>query len=263
VCIPFHKEETVRKIPIIMCLLAIFAVPEAVHSQTMEEMAPPIIVMSQYKCDPDRISDIMQEAELQLPYWEELKAAGKIWDQGMYVHQWADEWNIGSYIVAADMESAVAANGEANEKFAADHPDVNALGEACPVHRDNFYMGGVSAEVEGVEVAEGGNPTLVLSFYQCDTSRIGEVLDEYAEHTNPVYEELIRGGKLRGAGSFSHIWADEWNVGFFVVAEDIPTFIGAWEESGEMLPEGARTVINDACPTHKDGFYVLGPRTGD
>jgi len=250
----------VKKFMLILCLLAIFAVPEAVYSQDMEEMAPPTIVLSHFKCDYSRISDIMAEAELQMPYWEALVAAGKIMDTGTYVHSWADEWNYGRYIVAPDMESAVAANSEANEKFAADHPDSNAIGEACPVHRDNFYLGGATADAEGA--SEGGNPTLVLSFYQCETARIGEVLDEYAEFSVPVYEQLIQADKLRGAGSFSHIWADEWNVGFFWVAEDIQTFIDSWQESNTMFPDNATNVIGEACPTHKDGFYTLGPRTG-
>jgi hypothetical protein len=250
----------VKKLLPIPLLLIVLAVPEAVQSQEDAEAAPPTIVLSHFKCDYSRIADIISEAELQLPYWQQQKDAGNIWDTGLYVHAWADEWNVGRFMVAPSMESAVAANAAAGQAFAADHPDSNALGEACPSHRDNFYLGGPSADAEGA--AEGGTPTLVLSFYQCETPRIGEVLAEYEEFSVPVYEQLIQAGKLRGAGSFGHSWADEWNVGFFFVAESIQTFVDAWEESLTMFPEDATNVIGEACPAHKDAFYALGPRTG-
>lgn len=219
--------------------------------------APPVIVLSTFKCDWPRVGDIISQAEAQLPYWEEQKAAGNIIDAGTYVHSWADEWNVGRFIFAPTMEAAVAANAAANQAFAAAHPESSAMGEACHTHRDNFYLGGPVANAP--DAATGGNPTLVLMFHQCETSRIGDVLQEYETTALPVEQALVTAGKLRAAGSFAHYWADEWNVGFFAVAEDIPTFLAAWQEAGAQIPE--RPIYAEACPVHKDGFYTLGPRT--
>jgi hypothetical protein len=78
--------------------------------------------------------------------------------------------------------------------------------------------------------------------------------------TSGTWAATSKEGKLRGAGSFGHFWADEWNVGFFVVAENIPSFLEAWQEANTRI--AGRPVATEACKEHKDAFYTLGPRTG-
>ena len=66
-------------------------------------------------------------------------------------------------------------------------------------------------------------------------------------------------------GHFIHAWASEWNVGIFTVAESIEAVIAATEEFGNRMQErhpDADNGLNQACPSHRDGFYVMGPRTG-
>ncbi len=254
-----------RKVPLILlCLLLAFVTPQAANAQ--EEAPPATLVLSYFQCDWNRLSDIGPELELNVPIWEELIAEGMLLDAGSYVHQWADEWNVGIYRIAESMEAAVAANAEANSRFAERHPDANAFGEACPVHRDNFYQFGPVADSEGAPT--GGNPALVISMYQCDYGRIGDVFDQYSEFSLPVQEALIQEGKLRGAGTFAHTWASEWNVGFYWVAEDVNTFMDAWQESNQRVGEAVEAAgspanaLGEACPVHRDGIYILGPRTG-
>lgn len=259
-----------RKTPLILSLLllAFVAPPQVASAQEAQEESgpPPALVLTYFQCDWSRLGDILSELELSVPIWEELIEEGKLMDAGSYVHSWADEWNLGIYLVAETMDAAVSANGEANARFGERHPDANAFGEACAQHRDNFYQFGPIASTE--DVSDTGNPTLVISMYQCDWDRVGDVFDQYAEFQLPVQEALIAEGQLRGAGSFAHAWADEWNVGFYSVAEDIPTFIGAWNETNERVGQAVEAagspenVIADACPVHKDAMYTLGPRTG-
>lgn len=254
-----------RKTPLILlCLLIAYAAPQPALAQ--EEGPPPTLVLSHFQCDWNRMGEIGSELELNVPIWEELIAEGKLLDAGSYIHQWADEWNVGIYIIAESMEAAVAANDETNSRFAERHPDANVFAEACPRHRDNFYQFGPVANSEGAP--SGGNPTLVISMYQCDFDRIGDVFDQYAEFSLPVQEALIQEGQLRGAGTFAHTWASEWNVGFYWVAEDIPTFIGAWQESNQRVGDAVEaagspaSALAEACPVHRDAMYTLGPRTG-
>jgi hypothetical protein len=216
------------------------------------------VIISSFKCDWNRMAEIVAQAEAQLPYWQEQKTAGTIMDTGVYVHSYADEWNFMRYIVAPTMESAVSANAAANGAFAEANPASNAIIEACPSHRDNFYLGGASAGSESAPT--GGNPTLMMTYLQCQTSRLGDVLAEFENVVIPAYQALVDEGKVRSAASFAHYWADEWNVGFFVVAEDIPTFLTATREANSRI--GERPVVGEACPLHKDGFYTLGPRLG-
>lgn len=254
-----------RKLPLgLLCLLVAFVTPRTADAQ--EEGPPPTLVLSYFQCDWNRLGDVGPELELTVPIWEELIAEGQLLDAGTYIHQWADEWNVATYLIAESMEAAVAANEEANNRFAERHPDANAFGEACPRHRDNFYQFGPVANSEGAPT--GGNPALVISMYQCEFDRIGDVFDQYAEFAIPIQNELIQEGKLRGAGSFAHTWASEWNVGFYWVAEDVKTFIDAWQESNQRVGQAVEaagspsSALSEACPVHRDGIYTLGPRTG-
>lgn len=254
-----------RKAPLILlCLLIAFVAPQAASAQ--DEGPPPTLILSHFQCDWNRLGDVISELELNVPIWEELVGEGVIQDAGSYVHQWADEWNVGIYIVAESMDAAVAGNDESNSRFAERHPDANAFAEACPQHRDNFYQFGPVADSEGA--ATGGNPALVISMYQCDYDRIGDVFDQYAEFGLPVQQAQIAEGQLRGAGTFAHTWADEWNVGFYWVADDVNTFIDAWNDSNQRVGQAVQAAgspanaLGEACPVHKDAIYTLGPRTG-
>jgi hypothetical protein len=238
--------------------------PAAAQAQEEADEGPaPTMVMSQFQCDWSRMSDVTAELELQVPIWEAMVAEGMIGSAGSFFHFWADEWNVTLYTIGESMEAVVAANEEANSRFAEAHPDANAFDEACPTHRDAFYQFGPVASNEGAPT--GGSPALIISMYQCDFGQIGDVFEQYEELSQPVYEAMIQEGKLRGAGTFAHTWATEWNVGFYFVAEDVQTFMDAWNESNQRIGQAAAdapNVIGEACPVHKDAIYTMGPRTG-
>lgn len=246
------------------CLVLGVAAPTVLAAQEEEEEAPPqTLVMSAFQCDWSQISDVMSEMELQVPIWEALVDEGAMASAGTFVHAWADEWNVVRYIIAEDVAAAIDANSEANSRFADQHPDANVFGEACPMHKDNFYQFGPVADASGAP--SGGNPALVLSMYRCETNRIGDVFDDWEQYAQPVYEAQIQEGALRGAGTFAHSWADEWNVGLYWVAEDAQTFLDAWGDFTQRIGEArgdAPAVLNEACPVHRDAIYTLGPRTG-
>jgi len=249
---------------ILLCLLLAFVAPSMAQAQ--EDGPAPMLVMSQFQCDWNRLGDIGQQLQLNVPIWEEMVAEGSLGSAGSFFHQWADEWNVTTYMIGDGIESLVAANDEANSRFTERHPDATAFAEACPRHRDNFYQFGPIANSEGI--ADDGNPALIISMYECDYERIGEVFEQYAEVTIPVQDALIQEGQLRGAGTFAHVWADEWNLGFYWTSDDIPTFIEAWNESNARVGaavEAAGLTTNalaEACPIHKDAIYTMGPRTG-
>ncbi len=253
-----------KKLPLILCVLLAFMAPAAVQAQEEEdEGPPPTMVMSQFQCDWNRIDDVLAELQLQVPIWEHMAQEGMLGSAGSFTHFWADEWNVTLYTIGESMEAVVAANEEADRRFSEQHPDANAFAEACPTHRDNFYQFGPVASSEGAP--SGGNPALIISMYQCDFGRIGDVFEQYETLSQPVYEAMIEEGKLRGAGTFAHTWASEWNVGFYFVAEDVGTFMDAWNEGNQRIGEAAGDtpgVVNEACPVHKDGIYIMGPRTG-
>lgn len=108
-------------------------------------------------------------------------------------------------------------------------------------------------------------PTLRLSFYQCDLNRLEATEEQIETMEMPIWNELVDEGMVQQYGHFFHAWADEWNVGIYTVAESIEAVIAATEEFGNRMLErhpDADAGLNQVCPSHRDGFYVMGPRTG-
>jgi hypothetical protein len=109
-------------------------------------------------------------------------------------------------------------------------------------------------------------PTLRLSFYQCDLNEIGPTMEQIESIEVPIWNELVAEGMVMSYGTFVHAWADEWNVGIYTVAESPEAIISATAAFGEAMQErhpDADAGLNQVCPAHRDGFYTLGPSTGD
>lgn len=109
------------------------------------------------------------------------------------------------------------------------------------------------------------SPTLRISMFQCKWDQMGDLMEELQSRTVPIWDELVDEGMVMSAGTFVHAWADEWNLGIYTVAPSIQAVLDFNEEVGrryeERYPE-AEDTFGAACPKHRDGFYVMGPRTG-
>lgn len=114
--------------------------------------------------------------------------------------------------------------------------------------------------------ADEAPPTLRMSFYRCDFSQLGTAMEEIQSLAMPIWQELVDEEMIASYGHFIHAWASEWNVGVYTVAEDIPAVLAAVDEFGRRMEErnpDAANTFAEACPEHRDGFYVFGPRTND
>lgn len=115
------------------------------------------------------------------------------------------------------------------------------------------------------QAAEEAPPILRLSFYMCNLNEIGPVMDEAESMEIPIWDELVDEGMIQSYGYFVHAWASEWNVGIYTIAESIEAVIAATEEAASRIESrypDAGGGLNEACPFHRDGFYTLGPSTG-
>lgn len=112
------------------------------------------------------------------------------------------------------------------------------------------------------------DPTMLrLSFYMCDFNQDPDRVEEEIEsQVIPVWDELVNEDRgIEDYGYIIHAWADEWNVGIYTIGESIPAIIDAAEEADNRLEErygDDPTAFAQACPHHKDGFYVMGASTG-
>ncbi len=99
----------------------------------------------------------------------------------------------------------------------------------------------------------------------CDFNKLDEALEEVEAQNIPVWNELIAEGMVESHGYFVHAWASEYNVGIYTIGESIESIIAAVEESGQRLGDrygDGPSAFGQACPHHRDGFYVLGPSAG-
>ena len=139
-----------RRLPLVLVLLAMIAAPGSLVAQEEDEDESPMTLrLSFYMCDSNRIDEALEEVESQdIPVWQELVDEGMVENYGHIVHSWASEWNIGIYTIAESIDAVIQASQEAGsrleEKYGEDAP--NVFGEVCPHHRDAFYTFGPSTE---------------------------------------------------------------------------------------------------------------------
>ncbi len=136
-----------RGLPLVLVLLAAIAAPGNLVAQE-EDDSPLMLRLSFYMCNTNRIDDAMEEVESQdIPVWNELVAEGMVEDYGYIIHRWADEWNVGIYTIAESIDAVIKASAEAGRRIEERYGDgLNVFGEACPHHRDGFYVFGPSTD---------------------------------------------------------------------------------------------------------------------
>ncbi len=147
-----------RGLPLVLVLLAAIAAPGNLVAQE-EDDSPPMLRLSFYMCNTNRIDDAMEEVESQdIPVWNELVAEGMVEDYGYIIHRWADEWNVGIYTIAESIDAVIKASAEAGRRIEERYGDgPNVFGEACPHHRAGFYVVGPSTDDdEDDDAGEGG-----------------------------------------------------------------------------------------------------------
>ena len=68
---------------------------------------------------------------------------------------------------------------------------------------------------------------------------------------------VVDTGPWTEAGIFYHAWADEWNVNFYYMGEDIAAIDAGWDAYMASMDDAAPD-ITEYCADHKDGFYTFG-----
>lgn len=122
----------------------------------------------------------------------------------------------------------------------------------------------VPATARAQEADDGG--TVVVSYWKCDYSHMGTLIQRYDSLSLPINQELVNEGMLRAAGMLTHDWADEWNVLYWWEADDKASFFEASQEGNRRFNERHPDPPTDptfleACWEHRDGIYDKGPRS--
>jgi len=103
---------------------------------------PPTLAISSYTCDFQALSDIVDDyRETSMPIAQALVNEGALGSEGVYTHDWGDEWNLVITRTAADLGALDRALTTFGERYQTEHVTEAAsmLEEHCSAHRDNIY----------------------------------------------------------------------------------------------------------------------------
>ena len=108
-------------------------------------------------------------------------------------------------------------------------------------------------------------PTIVLSSWKCDWTKLGTIAQSNDSLRTPIAQELVNEGKLINYGMLTHDFADEWNVVTYRTAADKTAFFEAAAELNRRFTERHPDApsLTDYCTEHKDNIYVLRTFTTD
>jgi hypothetical protein len=239
---------------------AAFIWPAAVvaqEEQEEDEGTQPMLVISSYKCDWSKMSDIGEE-------WDNygLNAAQSAVDNGpwnaagVYYHAWGDEWNVNYWAIAEDIPALLEGQAMSNSAYSEMYPDAPDVGASCAPHRDNFYQLGASTESgDDGDDEDTDNPMMAISSWKCGD--VGAVNEAWTGSYLAKAQAVVDAGLWADAGVFYHAWADDWNVNFYYIAEDIPAILEGWQAYVGSFDDSDPD-LNDWCSEHKDGFYGFG-----
>jgi hypothetical protein len=110
---------------------------------------------------------------------------------------------------------------------------------------------------------DGPPPMLMISSWKCDFGNMDEVGEDWDMRGLNAAQSAVDNSSWNAAGVFYHAWADEWNVNYWAVAEDIPALLEGQSANNsaydDMYPDTPDQW--DWCGEHKDSFYQLGQST--
>jgi hypothetical protein len=105
---------------------------------------------------------------------------------------------------------------------------------------------------------------LITARYKCAGEKLAAIRAFNDTAFVAIAQELVDEGKLTGAGTAYHLWGDEWNVLYWYTAEDIPTYLDAFNELlarlGQRYYDAAVEQVS-WCTEHQDNMYSSGAVT--
>lgn len=103
---------------------------------------PPTLVVSYFSCEYPAMGDIIENyREKAMPIAQALVDEGVMGSQGMYTHDWGDEWNLVITRTGPSIGAIESAMDTLGERFQAEHGDdvPNPIQDHCSMHKDNIY----------------------------------------------------------------------------------------------------------------------------
>ena len=240
---------------VMFAVAAAFIWPGAVVAQEdMAEEAPPMLMISSWKCDFGDVGAIGADWEAGgVAAANAAIAAGHWASAGVFFHDWSDEWNVNFWAVGENETHLIEGQDVSNAAYEAAAGEDGGLDlwKHCSEHTDGFYQLAQSTETD----AEVPGPAMAMSSWKC--TDVGQVWQDWNSYTLARAQAVVDAGQWSDAGMFVHAWAGAWNVNFYYMGEDIPAILEGWDAFVGSMGDDAPD-ITEVCSEHKDGFYQFG-----
>jgi hypothetical protein len=236
-----------------LLLVAMIFVVAPVLGQDAQQ--PPTIFMTSWQCDRAAVDGLIESMKTRdMVIAQELVEEGALWSYHVMVHDWGDEWNFVTLLVATDIASGVAANDAFNDRFEARFGEDDTFIEHCKTHRDNIYVGTYITQAP-----EGQNPqppySVAVSYFACPINEIDGIIAAARETFLPAAQASVNAGMGYMTGGMRHAWADEWNYIIFRAAADVPGLIAHARDTAERITSDAPGPTLSCA--HKDNIYRM------
>ena len=248
---------------LMLCLGAPALAQDEADDAEADDQVPPTYIVAAHQCDLGGLDAVIaNDRERAMPIMQTLVDEGMLLSAGEAVHHWGDKYNLLTWMSGPDIPSVLEAYEEMTARYAEAYPDDSLYIETCPTHQDNIYTQQVFIGSDAPPtIEEGSEPTLAVSFYTCDYTELGAIIDDYNERQGPITQELVDEGMLGSEGVYTHAWGNEWNFVLTRAAADLPTLLDALAEGAARFQathgEDAASPLEEHCSAHKDNIYTM------
>jgi len=105
------------------------------------------------------------------------------------------------------------------------------------------------------------NGFVMLNQNKVEFANQGKAFKLIDDYFSPVWNDLVNEGKLYSYQVMTHLWGDEWNLNYIIVAESHEKFLTAWSEGFRRIrtsmPPEKWDELFEYTIEHKDNLYDL------
>lgn len=232
----------------------IAATPATAFAQ--EEETESYVYGTYYYCDPmkEEAADAFVAEKLK-PVYDKAVEDGTINAWGWLAHHTGGKWRRILYTAAGSVDALLDSGQSLRASVMKAAADDTRLMAACKMHEDYIWA---SSNVGG---GEERGPAGFSVYYDCDEGREARADEIVKEHFAPIYDKLVKDGKLSSWGWSEHFVGGEYRRLATMTGESHKAILAARNSVIEAAyEEGANEAgaeFTDICGGHADYMWDI------
>jgi hypothetical protein len=184
--------------------------------------------------------------------WDGFVEDGMISAWGYLSHHTGGRWQRLFYYQAESMAALMDAYDASGE--GANEDDNREFGRICSAHEDYIW------QVDNGSQGEGRGEAGLSVYHVCDMTREDRANEIVDEHMAPVYNALVKDGKLTSWGWSSHVVGGKYRKLQTMTAKDFKTLLAARGEAIQTMygdGSGPGREFSEICDSHSDYLWNI------